>query len=143
VLHVGDGAHARTAALFALKTKTHNVSIDPLINEPLVGAWRDRFGVERFEWRKAAIQDVAEELNALPELPVLVTLVHAHVDTDAVLAKLRWDAAFSLVCCLPGKQRTRAHTPLVAGEDASVLSTSRSYELLVNPCSTALSGLSL
>ena len=35
VIHVGDGAHARTGALFALKTEAENISVDPLINEAL------------------------------------------------------------------------------------------------------------
>ena len=52
VLHIGDGAHARTAALFALKTKAENISVDPLVNEALVEAWRVEFEVRRFGWRK-------------------------------------------------------------------------------------------
>ena len=36
VIHVGDGAHARTAALFALKTQAENISVDPLVNVDLV-----------------------------------------------------------------------------------------------------------
>ena len=65
VLHVGDGAHARTAALFAVKTKTDNISIDPVINEPIVQGWRDEFAIERFAWRKSRIDREAAELNAL------------------------------------------------------------------------------
>lgn len=47
VIHVGDGAHARTAALFALKSEAENISVDPLLNEPLVEAWRARYEVRR------------------------------------------------------------------------------------------------
>jgi hypothetical protein len=132
VIHVGDGAHARTAAMFALKTEAENISVDPLINEPLVTAWRERFGVRRFTWHKAPIFDVVEQLNALPALPVLVTFVHAHVTVDAVLSRLRWDVAYTLACCLPGRQLSREHTPVASGSDAGVLSSGRLYQVLSN-----------
>lgn len=132
VLHVGDGAHARTGAMFSLKTAAHSISIDPEVNVPLVEAWRDRFGIERFAFRKARVQDVAAELNAMPEVPTLVTFVHAHVDVDHVLAGLRWDVAFTLACCLPGKQLTRRHEVRETGSDTNVLCASRDYQVLVN-----------
>jgi hypothetical protein len=132
VIHVGDGAHARTGALFALKTSADNISVDPLVNEPLVEAWRERFGIRRLHWHKAAIDSVAEQLNALPEAPVCVTFVHAHVGVDAVLARLRWDVAFTMPCCMPGQQLTREHPLLASGEDFGVLSICRRYQVLVN-----------
>ena len=116
VIHVGDGAHARTAALFALKTEAENISVDPLVNIPVVEAWRARFGVRRLTWKKAHIDDVTEELNALPPMPVFVTFVHAHVHVDAVLNQLRWDAAFTLACCVPGHQLTNELVPHRAGD---------------------------
>lgn len=130
VIHIGDGAHARTAAMFALKTEAENISVDPLINEPLVSAWRDRFGLRRFSWQKARILDVIEALDALPAMPVLVTFVHAHVDVDAVLCRLRWDFAFTLACCLPGHQLSRRYTPVASGCDQRVLSSGRDYQVL-------------
>jgi hypothetical protein len=133
VIHVGDGAHARTGALFALKSEADNISVDPLLNVALVEAWRERFKVRRLEWRQAGIDDVAEGLNALPPMPVFVTFVHAHVRVDGVLDRLRWDAAFTLACCLPGHQLTRTRVPFKAGVDPSVLSTGRQYQVLVNP----------
>jgi hypothetical protein len=132
VIHVGDGAHARTAALFALKTKADNISVDPLVNERLVETWREQFGVRRLSWRKAGILDVADELNALPPMPVLVTFVHAHVRVDEVLSRLRWDAAYTLACCLPGHQLSLHHEPVDAGVDACVLSSGRRYQVLAN-----------
>lgn len=132
VLHVGDGAHARTAALFALKTQAENISIDPVINVPLLEAWTREYGIRRLTWHKAHIAEVAAELNALPEVPVLVTFVHAHVPVDEVLAQLRWDAAFTLACCVPGHQLSRRHVPLKEGHDLCVLSEGRQYQVLVN-----------
>lgn len=132
VIHVGDGAHARTAALFALKTETENISVDPTLNLSLVEAWRERFGIRRLTWHKAEIEQVAEQLNALPRLPVFVTFVHAHVHVDKVLEQLRWDAAFTLACCSPGHQLTQAHVPHQSGDDRSVLSPDRHYQVLVN-----------
>lgn len=136
VIHVGDGAHARTAALFALKTAAENISVDPSINTALVEAWRARFGVRRLTWEAARIEDVTDALNALPPMPVFVTFVHAHVDVDAVLDRLRWDVAFTLACCTPGHQLSRAREPLCAGEDHAVLSADRRFQVLVNPAAT-------
>jgi hypothetical protein len=132
VIHVGDGAHARTAALFALKSVTDNISVDPLINEPMVRAWLERFGIRRLSWHKARIEHVAERLNALPDAPVCVTFVHAHVAVDTVLSQLRWDIAFSLACCLPGHQVTHQHDLIDSGDDMGVLSNARSYQLIAN-----------
>jgi hypothetical protein len=132
VIHVGDGAHARTAALFALKTEAENISVDPLVNVELVDGWRRRFGVRRFSWHKADIQDVSAALNALPTMPVFVTFVHAHVHVDEILDQLRWDAAFTLSCCQPGRQLTQRRVPHEEGEDVSVLSPDRSYQVLLN-----------
>ncbi len=131
VLHVGDGAHARTAAMFCLKTKAHNISIDPELNLPLVGRWRERFGISRLELEKARIQEVTSELNALPAARTLVTFVHAHVQVEEVLEQLHWDVAFTLACCVPGKQLSRTHVHH-EGEDANVLSSGRQYQVLVN-----------
>jgi hypothetical protein len=129
---VGDGAHARTGAMFSLKTAAENISVDPTLNVPLVEEWRDRFGIRRFEFRKARIQDAVAEMNALPPMPTLVTFVHAHVSVDDVLAELRWDAAFTLACCVPGKQLSRRNTVQKSGTDPHVLSVERRYEVLVN-----------
>jgi hypothetical protein len=112
VIHVGDGAHARTGAMFALKTQAENISVDPLTNVELVEGWRERFGVRRFSFYKAPIDEVIAELNALPEMPVLVTFVHAHVQVDRVLDQLRWDAAFSLACCVRDSDKTHGSSPV-------------------------------
>lgn len=129
VIHVGDGAHARTAAMFALKTQAENVSVDPSLNETLVRAWCSRFGIRRLAWRKARLEEVADELNALPPMPVFVTFVHAHVHVDEVLDRLRWDAAFTLACCKPGHQLSRREIHR-EGEDSCVLSDERRYQVL-------------
>jgi len=132
VIHIGDGAHARTAALFSLKSGAENISVDPLLNLALVEAWRDRFEIRRLTLHKAPIEDVVDELNALPVMPVLVTFVHAHVQVDRVLDLLRWDVAFTLACCVPGHQLSQTRVPYRAGSDLSVLSGDRRYEVLVN-----------
>ncbi len=132
VVHIGDGAHARTAALFALKTGAENISVDPLINEQLVSSWRDEFAIERFSWRKSRASEARAGLNELSSLPTFVTFVHAHVDVEEELAGLRWDAAFTLSCCTPGKQLTRNLPVHVHGEDMGVLSHDRTFQVLIN-----------
>ncbi|MCA9617766.1 MAG: hypothetical protein KC731_02020 [Myxococcales bacterium] len=131
VLHVGDGAHARTAALFAIKTRAENISVDPVINDEIVAGWRDEFGIERFAWRRARIEDAVEEIAALPPMPLFVTFVHAHVDVDAVLDRLPWCAAYTLACCCPGRQLSRRHRPERDDWDAGVLSDDRHFQVLV------------
>jgi hypothetical protein len=133
VVHVGDGAHARTAALFSIKTHAGNISVDPQLNEPLVEAWRNEYGIQRFAWRKAPIEAVAAELNEMPAMRTLVTFVHAHVGVDRVLALLRWDAAFTLACCLPGSQLSATHRVHHSGSDSNVLSMGRAYQVLLPP----------
>jgi hypothetical protein len=133
VIHVGDGAHARTAAMFALKTQAENISVDPRVNIKLVEGWCAQFGVCRLVWHKASIEQVADQLNALPEMTVLVTFVHAHVHVDEVLDLLNWDAAFTLACCLPGHQLSQTRLAHQEGLDANVLSTGRRFQVLLNP----------
>ena len=133
VIHVGDGAHARTAAMFALKTQAENISVDPLVNVKLIEGWRAQFGVSRLVWYKASIEEVAEQLNALPDMTVLVTFVHAHVHVDEILDRLNWDAAFTLACCVPGHQLSHTRVPSQQGVDANVLSSGRRFQVLVNP----------
>lgn len=131
VIHVGDGAHARTAALFALKTKADNISVDPEINERRVADWRDRFGIERFSWHRGRIETLTDTLDALPRMPTLVTFVHAHVHVDTVLDSLRYNAAFTLACCSPASQLTSRHRIAEEGEDPGVLSSHRRFQVLL------------
>jgi len=132
VIHVGDGAHARTGAMFSLKTRAENISVDPLTNVPLLDAWRERFGIQRFEFWKASILDAIAPLNALPPMRTLVTFVHAHVSVDDVLRTLRWDAAYTLACCVPGKQLSKTRVISASGTDDHVLSSERTFQVLVN-----------
>ena len=117
--------------MFSLKSKSYNISVDPELNLALVDGWCERFGITRLERRKARIQDVAADLNALPPARTLVTFVHAHVGVAQVLEQLRWDVAFTLACCVPGKQLSRRHV-VHEGEDWNVLSSGRRYQVLVN-----------
>jgi hypothetical protein len=133
VVHVGDGAHARTGAMFSLKTAAHNVSVDPQMNLTLVREWRERFDIRRLACHKARIEDMAAELNALPPMPTIVTFVHAHVSVDEVLKLLRWQTAFTLACCLPGKQLSHAQHVVASGTDMNVLSSGREYQVLEAP----------
>ena len=137
-IHVGDGAHARTAALFALKSDSLNISVDPIINEGVVRSWQDEYQIERFSWRRSRIQDAMAELNAMAPKPTVVTFVHAHVNSDDVLSEIRWDAAFILACCSPSSQFTHRYTPHAHGKDWGVLSVERRFQVLINPDSDSL-----
>jgi len=133
VLHVGDGAHGRTAALFSLKTGAENISVDPVLNLPLVEAWRDEYQIRRFECRKARVEAIAAELRDLPPMRTFVTFVHAHVHVDRVLSLLHWDAAFTLACCLPASQLSDVQRIHERGMDMNVLSPGREFQVLLPP----------
>lgn len=134
VLHIGDGAHARTAALFALMSKHVNVSVDPIVNVQAVNKWRERHDVKRFMWAEVKVEDFELEwwadvaLNSNRKL--LFTFVHAHVDVNAVLSRIprdSWWAAYTNACCFPSMQ-------LGSGgeiqEDWAILSPKRQYKIL-------------
>ena len=48
------------------------------------------------------------------------------------LDQLNWVAAFTLSCCVPGKQLTRTHQIVDSGIDQNVMSSGRTYQVLVN-----------
>lgn len=66
VLHIGDGAHARTAALFSFMTKHWNVSIDPVADEAIIGNWSRQYAVERLAWFRGRVEDYPLEQWAPP-----------------------------------------------------------------------------
>ena len=109
----GDGAHGRTAALFAFHTKHDNVSIDPNANIGVVAEWMQEIQteVQRLTLRRARAEDVVaqEARNWWAEhgRPVLLTFVHAHVNTEKILSLIpphMWEAAYVSACCEPQAQ---------------------------------------
>lgn len=128
VYHIGDGVYGRTGALFAFFTKHANVSIDPLVDESKCSEWRDKYSVQRYETVRAKVEDYEFQ-----DAPCLVTLVHAHVNTDDVLDRLkgRWIAAYVCACCHPDQQLKTKHPVLDGGDDWAILSPKRSYRVLV------------
>lgn len=132
ILHIGDGAHCRTGAVFAFMTKFINISIDPQINEKRMAEWCDKFKVRNLWWSKKRIEDFPLETYFALLAPRIVTFVHAHVQTDQVLARVpNWKAAYVNICCHPKEQRSRL--PAVAeGYDWAILSPEREYQVLLN-----------
>ena len=143
VLHIGDGAHARTAALYAFHTKHLNVSIDPRANPATVARWEHELGieVERLLVVPARAEDVVarEARNAWAPTgkPLLLTFVHAHVNTEKILALIpthMWAAAYVSACCEPQAQLIRQDSSVARvvdqGEDWTILSPERTYQVL-------------
>ena len=64
----------------------------------------------------------------------MLTFVHAHVDTDAVIGALSEvadvKAAFVLGCCQPGKQFSSRYPITHEGEDEGVLSPDRHFQVI-------------
>lgn len=129
VVHVGDGAHCRTAALFAFMTKHSNVSVDPAIQMEKVSTWMLDHSVRGLLLAKSKIEEFPiEELAG----PLLLTFVHAHVDTDEVLARVegKWHAAYVSACCEPHRQLSRGKV-IDEGEDWAILSPQRRFQVVV------------
>jgi len=131
IIHVGDGAHARTGGMFSFLTRAENISVDPKINS-VVGAWRNRWNVQRFSWFAKPIEDVIDHLNELPRVLTIVTFVHAHVGTDDVLDRLNWDYAYTMACCSPDRQLSKRQRVVSNGDDLSCLSPQRTFQVLIN-----------
>lgn len=138
VLHIGDGAHCRTGGLFAFHTRHENISIDPAVSPEVMRKWQDEVGlvVERLRWFRAeATRDL---LRGVGRPGMLLTFVHAHVDTLEVLGSLpsgSWDAAYTLACCEAGRQLVKPGNSVARitkeGDDHCVLSPDRRYQVLV------------
>lgn len=144
VIHVGDGAHCRTAAMFAFLTKnTYNISVDPIADTMgKVQDWMDRFQVQRMEYYRSKIEDYLdddypktfEEYND----GLIFTFVHAHVNvSDILFTRGDWCYAYTCACCHPGEQlvdREEADNCGVdivrEGEDYNILSPERRYQVL-------------
>lgn len=134
VIHIGDGAHARTAAMFAhLARNSINISIDPDLHWSRVKAWQDRFGVKRFVPIKGRAEDVIPKLGLYEGRPTMVTFVHAHVNVDNILSMIPgWNVAFTMACCQPRHQLSSSTSVVEEGQDWNVLSEERDYQILVN-----------
>lgn len=129
IIHVGDGAHCRTAAMFAFLTKTNNIAIDPQINIEVVEEWKRKWNVKRFHYFKSKIENIClDSLN-----PSMLTFVHAHVDTEKVLNNCStWKLAYTLSCCQPHKQLTKNYSLLKEGENFCIFSPHRKYQIICN-----------
>lgn len=132
VLHVGDGAHCRTGAMFALMTKHENLSIDPASNQRgIAEMWRRSSDVHRFYWTAEKVETWLDQYEQTPYKSgkLLVTFVHAHVDVDAVLKRLGncWIAAYTNACCQPSKQLGSVGETRT---DWAILSPERRYKVI-------------
>jgi hypothetical protein len=135
VIHIGDGAHCRTAALFALMSKHDNISIDPDIHVERVRDWQERHRIVRFSWFKGKWQDF--DFSSLKGRKVLFTFVHAHVESWRVLlsamtigAGIDVLGAYVSACCLPGTQLT---LPTESFDDWGILSPNRRCQVWGKP----------
>jgi hypothetical protein len=102
-LHIGDGAMARTAQVFALFSKAINYSIDPLLKTPgYLQGLMDEHEIKKVVLFKSGFENV---LDFCIPLRYNITCVHAHVDTEEVDKKFpNWTFLYSNPCCYPEKQ---------------------------------------
>jgi hypothetical protein len=142
-IHVGDGAHCRTGALFALHSAHENVCVDPIFSQANLDSWQNEVKTEvrRLRGIKAMAHECVTEIvktwRADGGAPVLLTFVHAHVGTGDVLKALppgSWKAAYTCACCEKPRQLLPACNDIaeiaLSGDDFGILSPERTYQVL-------------
>lgn len=100
-LHIGDGAHCMTGAMFAFNTKNYNMSIDPIINMDHMAEWDRMVHPKHFGYHKARWQDIKPMLTDISErfFQVNVICVHAHVDLKELSKVVDWEFCYTNPCC--------------------------------------------
>ena len=94
VVSVGDGITPRTAGLFAFRTKSHCISVDPMLRAV-------EWPIERLWCYKTAIEDV--ELDFVDDYEhVIILMVHSHAPMkktlNSILGKRRH--VICIPCCI-------------------------------------------
>ena len=116
-IHIGDGGHTRTAAIFAFFSKSLNLSIDPAINEEKYSNWYNKFkpkGImacpQRYEYvPEHSIEKVIDHKSVEDEYLYStiysICLVHAHVKIEEVDKQYpHWTYLYTNPCCKPETQ---------------------------------------
>ena len=96
-LHIGDGAHCRTAAIFAFFSNSLNYPIDPKIDVDKYTEWVNKFNVRNIIPFPIKYETL---LNPFKDEKIGITCVHAHVKLNEVDKKFpHWNYLYSNVCC--------------------------------------------
>ena len=97
-LHIGDGAHTRTASIFALFSKSINYSIDPKINIDSFTDWNEKYNISNLYAVKQKFENFELDFNQ----PYGISCVHAHVSLEEVDKKFpHWNILYTNPCCFP------------------------------------------
>jgi hypothetical protein len=116
-LHIGDGGHTRTAAIFSFFSKSLNFSIDPALNLDKFNNWIELFksrgrnitGIVPTKCRFGEVNDghILKEMDnyKIPNSGYNITCVHAHVNLEEVDKHFPyWTYLYTNPCCHPEKQ---------------------------------------
>jgi hypothetical protein len=99
LVDVGCGKQPRNAALLALRSRWSCTAIDPNLDP----AWEDErmHNVRRLQCRQMRIEDY----RCMADGPVVVAMVHAHVDVPTVLRSFRQEQLLlvTMPCCVPSR----------------------------------------
>lgn len=100
-LHIGDGAHTRTAAIFTFNTKCVNFSIDPALNMDKFEQWKTRYNVKNLIALKNRYEEVDPEyIKSFNDKGYNICCVHAHVTLEDVDRKFpEWTFLYTNPCC--------------------------------------------
>lgn len=127
LIAVGDGSTPRTAAMFALRSRWHCMSIDPVAKQRVWRGDHDRI-IERLEIVPTRIEDIAIKHAG----PVVIAAVHSHARLEATLASIIAPAIHivAMPCCVP--LRIRDVEPVASYADPHCWSAHRRVVVWAN-----------
>lgn len=99
LVDVGCGKQPRNGALFAMRSRWNCTSLDPNLDPTWEG---ESHGVQRLQCHRMRVEDYRCEAEG----PVIVAMVHAHVDVPTVLKSFKAQKELLLVtmpCCVPSR----------------------------------------
>jgi len=104
LVDVGCGRQPRNAALFAHRTRWNCIAVDPLLEERWCDDdwYEEPHGIDRLVCYKKRVQQYRCQATG----PVVVAMVHAHVDVPTVLRSFEGIEQLLIVsmpCCVPSR----------------------------------------
>ena len=105
-LHIGDGPHFCTAAIFAFFSKSCNWSIDPKLDSASFYWWMGKFNVQNCFPYGFKYEEFSKECSHFIEKEKIgITCIHAHVKLNEVDKHFpKWSYLYSNVCCFKDQQ---------------------------------------
>jgi len=98
VLHIGDGSWCRTGLMFSFYSKSNNISVDPDCNKGgKLPSFLQKWNVRNFSYFTSRYEELD---TSIITKPLIITLVHSHVNAQEVIEKFpNWEFIYINPCC--------------------------------------------